>query len=484
MTFLASHQRPLSGNEVNKINKLEFICRKKMIPNNNNSSFKLIENDQNYSIDDVWKIASPFEYIFNKKELIILCADNDIFSISIYLKALKSRTPIMLLTNDIDPKELLKILKNFRPSVLIVNQTLGIDAPYRFKENFENYIIFSRLKDQPSSMPINKNLAVLLPTSGSTGAAKFVRISYKNLQSNSDSIIKYLKIKSNDMTLTTLPMSYSFGLSILNSYFYSGATLIITNKSVVSRDFWAILKSNKITSISGVPYIFELLDKLGFFKKNYPNLKTITQAGGRMKSDLKKTILHYSILNNIDFFVMYGQTEATARISYVPPSILENKIDSIGIPIPDTKLNIESKDSKEGELIVEGKNVSLGYAIDYRDLSKGDENCGRLKTGDIGYKDSDGYFYITGRKSRFIKINSIRLSLDDAEKLIENEFQDLDALCLGHDDNLVIEYVAQKNYDEEIKSFICKKIKIHHKHLKISKIDKIVRSSSGKKMYT
>jgi acyl-coenzyme A synthetase/AMP-(fatty) acid ligase len=260
--------------------------------------------------------------------------------------------------------------------------------------------------------------------------------------------------------------------------------LIITNKSVVSRDFWAILKSNKITSISGVPYIFELLDKLGFFKKNYPNLKTITQAGGRMKSDLKKTILNYSILNNIDFFVMYGQTEATARISYVPPSILENKIDSIGIPIPDTKLNIESKDSKEGELIVEGKNVSLGYAIDYRDLSKGDENCGRLKTGDIGYKDSDGYFYITGRKSRFIKINSIRLSLDDAEKLIENEFQDLDALCLGHDDNLVIEYVAQKNYDEEIKSFICKKIKIHHKHLKISKIDKIVRSSSGKKMYT
>ena len=449
-----------------------------------NNSFKLIESDQNYSLDDVWEITEPFEYIFDRKELIILCADNDIFSISIYLKALKSRTPIMLLTNDIDLIELLKIIENFRPSFLIVNNSLGIEIPYSSKKNFNNYIIFSCLKDQHSNLKINQNLAVLLPTSGSTGAAKFVRISYKNLQSNTDSIIKYLKINSNDMTLTTLPMSYSFGLSILNSYFYSGATLIITNNSVVSRDFWTILKSYKITSISGVPYIFELLDKLGFFKKNHLNLKTITQAGGRMKSDLKKKILNYSILNNIDFFVMYGQTEATARISYVPPSILKNKLDSIGVPIPDTRLNIEIKDSKEGELIVEGKNVSLGYAIDYRDLSKGDENCGRLKTGDIGYKDSDGYFYITGRKSRFIKINSIRLSLDDAEKLIENEFQDLDALCLGHDDNLVIEYVAQKNYDEEIKSFICKKIKIHHKHLKISKIDKIVRSSSGKKMYT
>ena len=451
--------------------------------NNNQHSFQVIENGKNYSIDDIWKITSSFDYIFNSQELIILCADNDIFSISIYLKALKSCSPIMLLSHDIDSIELSKILEKFKPSILIVNHTLLIEAHYRSKENYENYIIFSYATDQHNSLPINKNLAILLPTSGSTGSAKFVRISHQNIQSNAGSIINYLKINIKDMTITTLPMSYSFGLSIINSYFYAGATLIVTNKSIVSRDFWAIMNSNKITSISGVPYIFELLDKLGFFKKCYPSLRTITQAGGRLKRDLKKKILEYSIADNIDFFVMYGQTEATARISYVPPSELVNKIDSIGIPIPGTKLNIDSKDSHEGELVLDGDNVSMGYALDFQDLHKGDENNGRLKTGDIGYKDADGYFYITGRKSRFIKINSVRLSLDDTEKLIENEFEGLDALCAGMDDNLLIEYVAKINCDEEIKLFVCKKIKIHHKHLKISKIKKILRNSSGKKIY-
>ena len=455
-----------------------------MMANNNHHSFKLIENDKSFSLHDIWRITSPVDHIFNKQELIILCADNDIFSISIYLKALESCTPIMLLSNNIDSIELSKILEKFRPSVLIADDSLCINTKYRSKENYENYVIFTYTQDQHKSSSINKNLAVLLPTSGSTGSAKFVRISHKNIQSNSGSIIKYLKIKKNDVTITTLPISYSFGLSILNSYFHSGATIVVNNKSIVSRDFWAIIKSNKVTSISGVPYIFELLDKLGFFKKSYPNLKTITQAGGRLKSDLKKKILNYSIANNIDFFVMYGQTEATARISYVPPSILANKIDSIGIPIPDTKLSIDSMDLKEGELVLEGKNVSMGYAVDYQDLSKGDENNGKLKTGDIGYQDADGYFYISGRKSRFIKINGIRLSLDETEKLIENEFEDLDVLCAGQDDNLLINYAGIKNCNEEIKNYICKKIKIHHKHLSVLKIDKILRSSSGKKIYS
>ena len=453
-----------------------------MISNDHNS-FRLIENNKTFTLTDIWDITSSFDFIFNRQQLIILCADNDILSISIYLKALKSRTPIMILSNDIDSNELNKILNNFKPSFLIANQNICIDAPYHQKKVYKNYNIYSYYQNLNASFLINKDLALLLPTSGSTGSAKFVRISHNNIFSNSNSIIKYLKIDKNDKTITTLPMSYSFGLSIINTYYKAGASLIITKHSIVSREFWKTMKDTDITSISGVPYIFELLDKFGFFKQSYSNLKTITQAGGRLKNELKEKINNYSALNRINFFVMYGQTEATARISYVPPNKLASKIDSIGIAIPKTKLNVETKDSKEGELIFEGENVSMGYALDYKDLSKGDMNNGVLKTGDIGYKDVDGYFYITGRKSRFIKINGIRLSLDDAEKLIENEFEDLDVICIGCDDDLVVKYEGKNNLNDDIKNFVCKKIKIHHKYLKVTKINKITRNSSGKKIY-
>jgi acyl-coenzyme A synthetase/AMP-(fatty) acid ligase len=183
---------------------------------------------------------------------------------------------------------------------------------------------------------------------------------------------------------------------------------------------------------------------------------------------------------------MYGQTEATARISYVPPDMLSKKIDSIGIPIPSTELHVEKNDSQEGELIFEGDNVSMGYANDYKDLYLGDSRNGILKTGDIGFKDSDGYFYITGRKKRFIKINGIRLSLDDAEKLIENEFcsTGIDVRCIGEDDNLILEYTCVNNIDNDLKNYLCKKIKIHHKYLTIARVKNIMRNSSGKKIYT
>lgn len=451
--------------------------------NSNHNTFKVIENDKTFTITDIWDVTSSFDYIFNRQQLIILCADNDIFSISIYLKAIKSRAPIMMLSNDIDSGELTKILDNFNPSFLIANQNICINTPYKQKKVYKNYNVFTYLPNEGASSLINKNLALLLPTSGSTGLAKFVRISHNNILSNSSSIIKYLKIDKNDKTITTLPMSYSFGLSIINTYYNAGATLIITNNSIVSRDFWTIMKNTDITSISGVPYIFELLDKFGFFKKSYPNLKTITQAGGRLKNDLKEKINNYSRLNKINFFVMYGQTEATARISYVPPAKLASKINSIGIAIPNTKLDIDNKDLKEGELIFEGENVSMGYALEHKDLLKGDINNGMLKTGDIGYKDADGYFYITGRKSRFIKINGVRLSLDDAEKLIEDEFEDLDVICVGDDNNLVVKYEGKYNLNDNINNFVCKKIKIHHKYLKVTKINKISRNSSGKKIY-
>jgi long-chain acyl-CoA synthetase len=444
--------------------------------------FSVIYNENKYTYQDVLDITHKIEDIFNGRHLIILTADNDLVSLSVYLRSIRTKTPVMLLSNDIDSSELEVIINKFRPSFLIsCNNRIGTLKDKHITRSLQNYHLFEFKQFHP--VKIFDNLALLLPTSGSTGTAKFVRISYQNIAHNTQSIIRFLKINCEDITITTLPMNYSFGLSIINTYVEMGACLVLTNKSIIERDFWTMLAIHSITSISGVPYTFQLLKQLGFLRKIYPSLRTITQAGGTLDVETKKAFLKYSKKNKIKFFVMYGQTEATARISYVPPSKLGTKLSSIGKPVSGGRIKIDSNNEQEGELIYYGKNVSLGYANNFLDLILGDEKNCILRTGDIGFKDSDGYFFITGRLSRFIKINGIRVGLDDLEEMIEREFVDIDVSCYGKDNSILIDYKSQIMSDENLKTFISKKLKIHFRYITVSKVVEIPRNKAGKKIY-
>lgn len=448
----------------------------------NYKQFSVIYNENKYTYQDVLDITQQIEDIFNGRHLVILSADNDLVSLSVYLRSIRTRTPVMLLSNDIDSSELEVIVNKFRPSFLIsCNNSIGTLKDKHTTRSIENYHLFEFKQFNP--VKIFDNLALLLPTSGSTGTAKFVRISYQNIVHNTQSIIKFLKINCEDITITTLPMNYSFGLSIINTYVEMGACLVLTNKSIIERDFWSMLAKHSITSLSGVPYTFKLLKQLGFLRKSYPSLRTISQAGGGLDLETKKVFLNYSKKNKINFFVMYGQTEATARISFVPPSKLGIKLSSIGKPIPGGRIKIDSNNEQEGELIYYGKNVSLGYANNFLDLIRGDENNCILRTGDIGFKDSDGYFFVTGRLSRFIKVNGIRIGLDDLEEMIEREFVDIDVKCYGKDDSLLIDYQSKGLNDENLKIFLSKKLGIHHKYIAVFKVNSIPRNKTGKKIY-
>tara|TARA_B100000795_G_C22793157_1_gene437953 strand:+ start:1198 stop:2556 length:1359 start_codon:yes stop_codon:yes gene_type:complete len=447
----------------------------------NYKQFSVIYNDNKYTFQDVLDITEQIKDVFNGRDLIILTAQNDLISLSVYLRSIISRTPVMLLSNDIDSSELEVIVGKFRPSYLISckNSIVTFEEKH-ITRVLENYYLFEFKQFDP--IKVFDKLALLLPTSGSTGTAKFVRISYQNIFNNTQSIIKFLKINCEDISITTLPMNYSFGLSIINTYVEMGACIVLTNKSIVERDFWSLISKHSITSISGVPYTFQLLKQLGFLRKSYPSLRTITQAGGALDLETKKAFLKYSKKNKIKFFVMYGQTEATARISYVPPSKLGTKLSSIGKPVSGGRIKIDSND-QEGELIYYGKNVSLGYASNSLDLILGDEKNCILRTGDIGFKDSDGYFFITGRLSRFIKINGIRIGLDDLEEMIEREFVDIDVSCYGKDDSILIDYQSQNMTDENLKIFVSKKLKIHYRYITVSKVGEILRNKAGKKIY-
>jgi long-chain acyl-CoA synthetase len=274
---------------------------------------------------------------------------------------------------------------------------------------------------------LDKNLSLLLPTSGSTGNPKLVRLSKANVLSNSQSIVSALKIGSTDRAITSLPIHYSFGLSVLNSHLMAGGSLVLTNAGPLQRPFWELFNETYCTSFAGVPFHYHLLSRIGFEKMNLPSLKVMTQAGGRMSTEYIRRFHEMLKKFDAELVVMYGQTEATARIAWLHPSKLPEKLGSVGLPIPGGKIKIQidgeltTKSNQIGEIIYSGPNVMMGYANLREDLEKPDMLNSILGTGDLGYLDEEGYLYVTGRMKRFSKLFGLRINLDDIEQLLSIE---------------------------------------------------------------
>ena len=336
--------------------------------------------------------------------------------------------------------------------------------------------------------PVNEELSVLLTTSGSTGSPKLVRLSKKNLESNARSIIEYLHITADERPVTSLPMYYSFGLSIINSHLLSGATILLTSASYVEREFWQFANENSFTSFSGVPYTFEIMKKLKLWKQPMPTLRTLTQAGGKLSNELLKFFMEKYTPQGVKFYLMYGQTEATARMSYLEPEYGLSKLGSIGKGIPGGTFSLQDDEGRViessnevGELVFEGDNVSLGYAECAADLMKEDENHGVLHTGDLAYRDEDGFYFIAGRKKRFLKLFGNRISLDYVETLLKDKLKE--CVCVGDDSKLII-YTTDNDFNEdEIIDFIVGRTKIVRTVFFVRHIDAIPRSESGKIQY-
>jgi acyl-CoA synthetase (AMP-forming)/AMP-acid ligase II len=362
-------------------------------------------------------------------------------------------------------------------AILMVDYTLDSTLKQNIYNTYKpNFIYKSKLNPYNlEELNIYKHLSLLLPTSGSTGSSKYVRLTKSNLYENCNSIINYLPLTDKDITITNLPLYYSYGLSVLHTHLEIGATIVLSDFSLISKEFWEIFKKENITNLNGVPYHYEMLKRLGFLKNKYKSLKFLTQAGGKLNEKYVLLFADYAKKQGVDFFVMYGQTEATARISYLPSAKVLQKPTSIGIPIPNGELFIENN-----ELIYKGKNVMLGYATSFEDLKKQDELKGVLKTGDLGYKDEDGYFYITGRAKRFIKVYGNRINLDEIEQFLKSQHKDI--VVVGEDDKITI--FSLHNDLDEIKELVLNKFNFYHKVLKIKQIKNFYIKPNGKIDYT
>ncbi len=254
-------------------------------------------------------------------------------------------------------------------------------------------------------------------------------------------------------------------------------------KSILDPGFIHDLRDNRCTNIPGVPYSFELFEKIGFRDQRLPHLRLMTVAGGRLPADLVRLYSDYLAQNGGELFVMYGQTEATARIAFVPPHLLNDNPDSIGLAIPNGVLGLVDEDGREirmadtpGELVYRGPNVMMGYAASRADLNRGAE-LAELKTGDLAVRNRDGLYRVVGRRSRMSKIAGLRIGHDALEQALS--LKGIQAAVFGDDQSIVAMYTSAHSEDAVRKTLI-ETSGLTAMHVAVSRQDKLPRLASGK----
>jgi long-chain acyl-CoA synthetase len=440
-----------------------------------------------YKYNDVIKLSQSKVFLVAPKRLFFCVIGNDVDGLAGYLSIIAAGHCVLVLPKDIKKDVLLALVQAYRPSFVWLPTIILSDLN---SDKVEIEIgAYSLLSFNSNFVNLNESLSLLLSTSGSTGSPKFVRLSKENILSNAKAIAEYLNLDQNDLPITTLPPSYTYGLSIIHSHILVGATIAVTEKTFFDREFWDFFRNVKATSFGGVPYHYEMLKKLRFTKMKLPSLSKLTQAGGRMEPELSREFATFARDRGIEYYTMYGQAEATSRMSYLSPERAITKAGSIGAAIPGGRFWLEDENGQviqdadvAGELVYSGPNVSMGYASSFEDLAKGDERGGILRTGDLSKRDQDGDYYIVGRLKRFIKLFGHRTNLLDVETFLLSE--GYVTACSGQDDLLQI-YVSnhEKAEGKKIKQMVCNHLKVALQAVVVYAISEFPRNDSGKIQY-
>jgi acyl-CoA synthetase (AMP-forming)/AMP-acid ligase II/surface polysaccharide O-acyltransferase-like enzyme len=404
--------------------------------------------------------------IGTRRRLILLEGRNRIDWLIAYTAGLIGQHPMLIAPAGSDGT-MVRLEAAFRPSMRMIAET-GYQP---------------ELLDAAADVLLHPDLAVLLSTSGSTGSAKCVRLSLANISANAASICTYLEIDAGERGLVNLPTHYSYGLSIVNSHLMAGATMLLTGRSVTEPEYWAFCNRHEATSFAGVPHSYDLLRRIDLAGKLPRSLRYFTQAGGRLSPELARHFSGIAADRAISFFVMYGQTEATARMAYMPPELIAKHPDCIGIAIPggrfsvvDSEGNLVTEAGREGELIYEGPNVMMGYATSPEDLAS-PAGAARLSTGDLARRNAAGLYQITGRLSRFIKIFGNRIALDEVERSLAADGHDV--IATGIDDQLLV-VTRNAAASAALKSAIRTKLKLPEEYFTVRAVTEYPLLPSGK----
>lgn len=409
------------------------------------------EGGKSWSFAELSDAARRFATEVGKDRILLLLeARNDIRSVIALLGALEGRHPVILAP----PGEATaSIAALYRPHAIVRAPEERCTDPGTVLER------------DPSAPPaeLSEELALMLSTSGSTGSPKLVRLSLASLEANAVSIATYLGLDESARAITSLPLSYSYGLSVVTSHLVAGGSLVLNSASVIDPEFRQLCDLHRVTGIAGVPYSYELMERSGFVRNLPASIRTLTQAGGRLPPQQVVSVAAEAQARGVRFFVMYGQTEATARMAFVPPEQIAEHPDAVGVAIPGGRFRLHDDDGVvidrsgiAGELVYEGPNVMLGYAEQRADLAKGRE-MSVLHTGDVAIRGEDGLYRIVGRKSRFVKLFGLRIGLDD----VERQFRDrgIEAVVTG-DDTMLAVLVPEGSNTVELSAWLSQQLRI------------------------
>ena len=430
---------------------------------------------------EICDFAQGFGKQLPQRSLIFILSDNCIGSLLGYTAALSNRIVPLIISASTEEGLYNHLYELYHPEYLWMPQ-----AKAKGKEVVFTAWDYCLVKSGNQPTPMYEELSSLLPTSGSTGSPKLVRHSYRNIEANADNVRRLFKLDGSEKAMAILPMHYTMGLSVVTSHLLAGATLLLSGRSLLDKGFWATLK--EATSFTGVPYSYEILAKMRFTRMDLPNLKVITQGGGKLTEAMWNTLAQYAHDKGKQFIATYGQSECTARMAYLPPELALEKVCSIGVAEPGGQLSIVDDNGNEtfegeaqGEMVYRGENVTLGYATCREDLLKGDENHGVMHTGDLARRDADGCYFIIGRLKRFLKIYGLRIGLDEVECMIKTEYK-TDCYCKGDDEKLVV-MVTDARLQEVLPNFIEEKTHLFHQRVEVQVVKEILRNEAGKVIY-
>ena len=421
------------------------------------------------------------------QDIVVLMMDNCVEYIIAYYASLKTGAVVVPFSNDLKPESINHLLQELEPKILISSKkferklkacdlrssSLLAMIIHDIKQDWQHLdfpvIPLSELEIRPEleigsklenlsnttdmDATIEKNidkdidnnqLASIIYTSGSSGTPKGVMLSHANITANTNSICEYLNLTSSDIQMVVLPFFYVMGKSLLNTLFAVGGTIVINNKFAFPASVINQMVQEKVTLFSGVPSTYAFLlnrSPLESFKDKLTHLRCCTQAGGHMASSIKKKLVNVLPVHT-QICIMYGATEASARLTWLEPALLEKKIDSIGKPIPGVNLNILDKNNykvpkgETGELVASGKNIMSGYWKDPETTADVLDKNG-YHTGDQGYEDEDGFYFIKGRKDSLLKVGGHRINPQEIEDALMETDLVVESAVIGIKDDLL-----------------------------------------------
>lgn len=398
------------------------------------------------------------ELTFRQKALGFIFARNDSDSVVAYLAAIEAGNAVVMLDAELDHGFKARLISRFEPDFIVE----PAKPLWRSRE--------------PGRHFIHPDLTLLISTSGSTGSPKLVRLSWRNLESNARSINEVLVIDERDRCIITAPIFNGYGLSVIHTHLLAGGSFVLTRDRIVSHSFWDTARHTQCNSIGGTPYFYQVLDRLDLDSLNVPSLAKFVQIGGRLPENLARKYHAAAVRREGTFHIMYGQAEATARISGLPPELLPEAARSIGFALPGGRLSVDD----DGELRYEGPNVMMGYATNASDFGEGDLLHGKLSTGDLGYVDERGLFYITGRKARFVKLFGWRISLDDVEEMLS----DAGPVAAVNEQDRIVVYCenVDARFSQRVQ-IMAARLRIHQSGFEVRHIGTIPRLANGKTDY-